>query len=86
MTTAKKPETFAAHSIAAHKQQFAALIRKEITTNKWKYPVAEQIFGLSGAGVSRIMNYKEQKMSFETLYNALVTAGMTVSIVLTKPN
>ena len=32
------------------------------------------------------MNFKERSMSFETLYNAAVTAGITVSIVLTVPN
>lgn len=86
MTAAKKPATFASESLDHVKQQFAAAIRKEITTNKWKYPVAQEIFGLSGAGVSRIMNYKDKEISFETLYNAVVTAGMVVNVVLTKPN
>lgn len=81
-----KSETFAAHSMDHHKVQIASLIRKQINENNLKYVVASEIFGLSGAGVSRIMNFKERAMSFETLYNAAVTAGITVSIVLTVPN
>lgn len=86
MSNVKKQATFASASLDHHKEQFAAVIRKEISSNNWKYPVAEEIFGLSGAAVSRIMNYKEKSMSFETLYNAVVTAGMIVSITLTVPN
>lgn len=85
MTTAKKPESFASHCLASLKGAIARQIRHQIQVNKMKYPVAEQIFGLSGTAISRIMNYKEDSMSFETLHNAAVTSGMTVNMSLDIP-
>lgn len=83
MTAAKKPRTFASDCLDSLKGAIARQIRHQIQVNKWKYPVAQEIFGLSGAAVSRIMNHKEDSMSFETLHNAAVTAGMTVNMSLT---
>ncbi|AXC36479.1 hypothetical protein HOT57_gp35 [Pseudomonas phage phCDa] len=86
MSTAKKPESFASNCLDSLKGTIARQIRHQITTHRMKYPVAEQIFGLSGASLSRIMNHKENLISFETLHNAAVTAGMSVSMVLTVPD
>lgn len=86
MTTAKKPESFASHNLDHLKVLIAREIRKQISENNMKYIVATEIFGLSGAAVSRIVNCKELSMSFETLHNAAVTSGMIVSMQLSVPN
>lgn len=86
MAIAKKQVTFATHSLDHFKQQIAAKIRKQITQSHMKYELATEIFGLSLASVSRIMNFKESSMSFELLHNAAVTAGIVVSMQLSVPN
>lgn len=85
MASAKKQVTFAVHSLEAFKQQIAAEIRKQITQSHMKYEFATEIFGVSMSAISRIMNYKEQDMSFELLHNAAISAGIVISMQLEAP-
>ena len=82
MTSAKKPETFASQCLEHHKEQMARAIRMHVRKQNLSYTEALPIFGLSRAGMSRVMNGKEREMTFETLYVATVTAGITVSMQL----
>lgn len=86
MTGIKVESNFAESCLLDMKRLLARKIRMHINKNELLYKQAAEMFNVSISTVCKIMNYREDSVSFDTLHNAAVSSGMTVSVSVTEPD